>query len=160
MDNKRADMPKKIDILEFWAERILKEYPDKYHMDIYFEPQTDDDKSYKEYNHWRTSVCFACGSHIGTERCHILPVNQGGNNKLDNLHLLCKECHLESEYLHGTVYWEWFKTKFWGNSGSRQRLINTIKIIEEMVRTKGLESIKNDFPNVYEVLSKNKYLLT
>jgi hypothetical protein len=55
------------------------------------------------------SACFACGcvtKHL--DRAHIKPVISGGSDNLDNLHLLCKICHKESEFLEDDEYWQWF----------------------------------------------------
>jgi hypothetical protein len=54
-------------------------------------------------------VCFACGMEAsGFERCHIFPRVKGGPESADNLHMLCKVCHKDSEYLEGEAYWRWF----------------------------------------------------
>lgn len=55
--------------------------------------------------------CFACGSTHKLERAHILPICLGGNNDVQNIHLLCAYCHLESETLHGESYWKWYQYK-------------------------------------------------
>lgn len=52
--------------------------------------------------------CFACGDTYIIERCHIIPRNSGGTDLVNNIHLLCKKCHIESEFLYGNVYWNWF----------------------------------------------------
>ena len=53
--------------------------------------------------------CFACGDCNNLERCHIIPICYGGSNNVDNIHLLCRACHLESEGIK--VYWTWFEWK-------------------------------------------------
>jgi hypothetical protein len=52
--------------------------------------------------------CFACGMQVPVDRCHILPRVFGGPDTVDNLHLLCRRCHFESEALSGDAYWDWF----------------------------------------------------
>lgn len=53
--------------------------------------------------------CFACGrpstTMWGIDRAHIDP---GGGEGPENLHLLCKACHVRSEYVTGDAYWRWF----------------------------------------------------
>jgi len=78
------------------------------------------------YNHWkdrgeelgRNGVgyydldymgCFACGSVQRLERCHIIPLVFEGSNALENLHILCSRCHIESEGLKR--YWQWLSYK-------------------------------------------------
>lgn len=56
-------------------------------------------------------TCFACGAIAITDRAHILARSCKGSNKNSNLHLLCKVCHAESEYLDGINYWAWIILK-------------------------------------------------
>lgn len=53
--------------------------------------------------------CFACGDSRNLEVCHIIPRVFGGSDDIDNLHILCKRCHGESEGLK--KYWEWLSFK-------------------------------------------------
>jgi hypothetical protein len=54
--------------------------------------------------------CFACGMNPGgsLERAHIHARTNGGSDTADNLHMLCRTCHRDSEYLEGDDYWRWF----------------------------------------------------
>ena len=57
-------------------------------------------------------TCFACGMDcITIDAAHILARVQGGENILDNIHLLCRVCHVESEMLTGKAYWYWLELK-------------------------------------------------
>jgi len=51
---------------------------------------------------WEDDYCFACGlkpyATSKTERAHIIPRVYGGDDTVDNLHLLCKKCHRYSEF--------------------------------------------------------------
>ena len=43
-------------------------------------------------------TCFCCGDHRDNlEKAHIIPVSSGGSNNVDNIHILCKSCHLRTE---------------------------------------------------------------
>lgn len=122
MQNKRLGMPTKKQIVIFWAETLIFYY-NKYSMDIYYDSFYDNPDEV-------TNTCFACGSWYGTQRAHIKAVTIGGSNELSNLHLLCPECHLESEhYDNEDDYFEWFKYKDSSNSGSFLRILNKAKII-------------------------------
>ncbi len=59
-------------------------------------------------------TCFACGfipMDEVLERAHIKALWMGGKDDLDNIHLLCRECHQASEDLFGNMYWKWFKKR-------------------------------------------------
>jgi len=59
-------------------------------------------------NEWLESeerTCFACGLFHHLDRAHIIPLAQGGDNSLDNLHILCIGCHTNSE--GNKYYWNW-----------------------------------------------------
>jgi len=55
-------------------------------------------------------TCFACGTEIplGIIRAHIRASVEGGDNDVENIHLLCWPCHVGSELLIGDEYWRWF----------------------------------------------------
>lgn len=55
--------------------------------------------------------CFACGFEFTTQRAHILAHCHGGSDGVENLHLLCRGCHLDSEHLSGEAYFEWLKKR-------------------------------------------------
>lgn len=64
------------------------------------------------------NTCFKCGvtSILGkdiiiVDRAHILAVCEGGSDDLDNLHLLCRRCHRDSEVYSGKEYNLWFLSK-------------------------------------------------
>ena len=75
----------------------------------------------KIFEHWENKLdeihlnqCFACSS-LDTqrlERAHILARCNGGDDSLDNLHLLCRHCHISSELMSGEEYWLWFQYTF------------------------------------------------
>lgn len=53
-------------------------------------------------------TCFACGWNDGAaERAHIHARCNGGIDTAENLHMLCRICHKDSEGLEGERYWEW-----------------------------------------------------
>jgi len=72
----------------------------------------------KILEHWKDSLsfatnedkCFKCGEVGYTERAHITSVFSGGDDSVDNLHLLCKGCHSTSEAWEGDKYFLWFNT--------------------------------------------------
>ena len=123
--NNRKGMPQASKILSFWADRLIGQNA-KYWLDVEYE--------YGILIKEATSVCFACGCNAGTERAHIVPLCKGGTNDITNLHLLCKECHTESEgFEEEGIYWEWFNLKSPSNSGSYLRLANKTKAIMSLI---------------------------
>ena len=54
--------------------------------------------------------CFKCAFNIGVpDRAHIISVFDGGSDDVSNLHLLCSNCHKESEVWSGEMYDLWFE---------------------------------------------------
>ena len=53
--------------------------------------------------------CWGCGFKAETERCHIKAKTNGGSDKPENIHLLCKACHKLSEFKEGKKYSNWFE---------------------------------------------------
>ena len=58
---------------------------------------------------------MACGfyHYHGKEldRAHIVARVYGGSDDVSNIHLLCRNCHIESELFNEEYYWKWFKAK-------------------------------------------------
>lgn len=52
--------------------------------------------------------CYVCGYKAKLEKCHILAYQYGGHSNHDNIHFLCKFCHVISEGITGNQYWDWF----------------------------------------------------
>lgn len=85
-------------VIDHWAERLIE-----------WGKATPDQIAERE------RFCFACGlsplwtmSDFDLARAHILARTKGGSDGVENLHLLCDECHKASEGLDGDVYWTWF----------------------------------------------------
>jgi len=49
---------------------------------------------------WR---CTACGSPCDLEMHHVIPLDKGGPNTLDNVRMLCAGCHVETHRAAGDV---------------------------------------------------------
>jgi len=58
-----------------------------------------------------TDFCMACGIKTTTDRAHILAQSEKGSHQFNNIHLLCKDCHGESEMMEGFHYWAWLMVK-------------------------------------------------
>ena len=86
---RRRNMPSRKKIFEYWREKITSAIDD--------------------------NTCFKCGFTLSgitaVDRAHILSVYDGGSDDVSNLHLLCSDCHKQSEVYSGGLYDEWFNTK-------------------------------------------------
>jgi hypothetical protein len=98
--SKQRNMPSKNSIYDYWHKLEGRFELEKHG----FELQTQFDLFGK-----RKVDCFACGATANIERCHIKAKNEAGNDGVENLHLLCKSCHVDSEMLSGERYWIWLK---------------------------------------------------
>jgi hypothetical protein len=75
------------------------------------------------FNYWSDKLdkavddntCFKCQhtdeEHTAVERAHILAVCDGGTDECSNIHLLCSECHNNSEPYNGELYDDWLNIK-------------------------------------------------
>ena len=72
-----------IDILEYWNKEDSYVFNKGGLFKFYF-------KSKEEF-------CFCCGDIRQIEKAHIIPVSSGGEDIVENLHLLCKSCHIRTE---------------------------------------------------------------
>ena len=122
--NKRAKMPSPKEIVSYWKNSGHRL----------------DDGQFVE------GQCFACGCLSILERCHILAVGLGGCNSVENLHLLCKHCHLTSESLSGDFYWEWYENMLenYFDFGIR-RLTPIMDILKTKAQEKGLYKTEDLF---------------
>jgi hypothetical protein len=67
---------------------------------------------------FEADYCFACGTIDDkdgddektqyTERAHIIARCNGGDDTVENLHLLCSLCHKASEFIEDDDYAQWF----------------------------------------------------
>lgn len=104
---RKRKMPTKVSIKNYW-DMI-------FHSDIdgcvvpYWEGTPWDG----DYENRKKDNCFACNigwlaGSVRVQRSHILPKCEGGTDKESNIHLLCTDCHKESEGLSGYDYFVWF----------------------------------------------------
>jgi len=93
-------MPSEKRIYEYWSRHEGKELFDSYGIWI-----------------GDSGTCFACGWFKKVQRAHIVAVTSkkskeiGSDNSENNIHLLCPNCHIESENLNEKYYWIWLKNK-------------------------------------------------
>jgi len=96
------NMPSRMRIIKYWLNKHEKHPEAKRWMDRvgeYFVERTCQDG---------IDICFACDFINGeVHRAHIKALSQGGDNHCSNLHILCRQCHKDSEFIEGDAYWDW-----------------------------------------------------
>jgi len=50
--------------------------------------------------------CAECGSRDGLEIDHVIPLSRGGTDTIDNITLLCRECHREKHKAATRLTWK------------------------------------------------------
>jgi len=59
-------------------------------------------------------VCWCCGRiTMWLERAHIEPICEGGVDEPSNIHLLCRSCHTDTEFMRGKLYWQYLESMVW-----------------------------------------------
>ena len=92
-------MASKRQIVTYWAsddgyKKLMSfKFPDMYVVDENIQ-ENSGRKSMKHFRCFCCSVSSSAGS--GIEIAHIVPKSIGGSNDVDNLFLLCRDCHRES----------------------------------------------------------------
>ena len=89
------------------------------------------------------TYCWRCGCKKNLQRCHIVPHALGGEDKPENIVLLCKRCHAEGPNVTDpSVMWDWIKAykvpgyeTFWFVRGREEyEFIYRRGFIEDMYR--------------------------
>ena len=73
------------DILDYWSKEDSYIYNKSGWFKLYFNSKEE--------------FCFCCGDIKQIEKAHIIAVSSGGEDTVENLHLLCKSCHLRTEQI-------------------------------------------------------------
>jgi hypothetical protein len=141
-ENKRKGMPtvKQLVVRHYeWLEK---------HFEGWFE-----DSHLKEYNYnyakLYAQTCWACKLgfpvHYTFYRAHILPIWKGGSNDYTNIHLLCDECHKNSENLDGEPYWAWFHNRPNQPSVTFENGLSEAIRIQKLYESGNFDAIPYDF---------------
>lgn len=90
-------MPSRRQIADYWMGR-----PDAIEKMGYAGTGYDDEFAHDE--------CWACGdAGSKLEKCHVHSRWKGGNDLPENLVILCQRCHVESEDMPVSTFWDWLK---------------------------------------------------
>ena len=92
MEKGRNNLPSRQKIAEYWQERVER-------LGVFNPLQHD----------LPENECWACGNAMRIERCHIEAHMDGGLNAVENLVLLCGNCHTHSETLAPATFWTWIR---------------------------------------------------
>ena len=58
-------------------------------------------------------MCWCCGMFTALDRAHIQALVDGGEDVIEKIHLLCRNCHKATEHLSGTAYWDYLENYPW-----------------------------------------------
>ena len=106
--------------------------------------------------------CWRCGCKRNLERCHIIPDSLGGEDKPENLVLLCKRCHLDNPNVADPeIMWDWLQAysvplydTFWTLQGMKEyEKIYGISFREELKNREVTEKERGEL----EELVKNQF---
>ena len=145
-------------IHKFWAGKLI-ELGKTFSYDLDLDESEANSLWYVK--NMKNLFCFACGLHGEVQRAHILARQEGGNDTVENLHLLCPKCHVESEYLKGELYWHWFKNKDMNKAYIDRNNLQIMKAnfinkqIEEMglpTENIGIETVKQ-YINMFQTIN-------
>ena len=139
-ENKRKGMPTKKQLVTRHYDFLEK------HFEGWFdECQLKDNYAANLY----ATTCWACKLgrpiHFSLYRAHILAICKGGSNDYTNIHLLCDECHRESEWLDGEPYWAWFYDRPNRPSKTFELGLKQAIRIQELYESGNFDSIPEDF---------------
>lgn len=128
----KRNMPSAINIAKHWYDELLERCGKLTNEDGYL-------------------LCFSCQeANIALERAHILAKIEGGDDSLDNLHLLCPYCHRDTESISGELYWIYMKRA--AKSRHHDSLIQRVQDIKQMVEGGRIKELP---AWLIEVITKN-----
>jgi hypothetical protein len=87
-ENKIRNMPYVADIYKYWQ--------DEYELSEWTRGR------HSKTTRAEVAACFACGKQGRLDRAHILAKCDGGTDTVENLHLLCRCCHVHQEVICST----------------------------------------------------------
>lgn len=111
-----SDLPSRAEIFEYWKNRFHE---------------------IGRFIDWGEPSCWGCGFHYGDkfdilrsdaswetilkgwnriplQRCHIVPKGLGGTDTVDNLFLMCRECHdLAPNTPFPELFFQWVRAQSW-----------------------------------------------
>ena len=132
-------MPSRKKIFEYWQDKLDNVYDD--------------------------NSCFKCGfggsmyDYAMVDRAHILSVFDGGNDDVENIHLLCNNCHKKSEAYSGELYYDWLKSN--SDIDFVERTIlgwekNNLYLPKELSKT--FIEVKENYIKSFSLERYNKYI--
>ena len=107
-------------------------------------------------------VCWRCGCSRNLQRCHIVPDSLGGEDRPENIVLLCARCHADGPNVaDADIMWDWIKAykvtfydTFWNIMGRKEYEFiygkNIIKEFEELFERAGIIEDEEKIHNLME----------
>lgn len=113
---RQSSLPSKSEILEYWHKRIFEKglfvdcgEPSCWVCGFYYEIKYD----ISSVDTSRERI-LRCWEKIPLQRCHIVPRSLGGKDSVENLFLMCRECHdLAPNTPIVGLFFEWARSQSW-----------------------------------------------
>jgi len=131
----------------------------------YWSKHVDESKLSVDWNEAETH-CWRCGCRKNLQRCHIIPDALGGEDKPDNIVLLCGRCHADGPNVsEPQIMWDWiraycspFYETFWSSMGMKEyKFIYHKRIFDEINDIFESAGIAGDSEPVEELIRKHLY---
>lgn len=114
------DLPSKGQIFEYWKERLFERgffvdwgEPGCWACGFHYGAKYDIKRSDASW-----SEILRCWNSIPLQRCHIIPRSIGGTDDVENLFLMCRECHDQAPNTSiPEIFFEWARAQ---NSSARE----------------------------------------
>lgn len=150
-------LPKKSQIVEHWLDWLDKNALDWGEPTCWACKRFWGVKYDVERNDMQLSEMVKCWDKVNQlERCHIIPRQFGGSDTVDNLFLMCRECHDKAPNTKSReLFLRWAKQQCW--------VSNMLLMIESEMKTFGLENkvdeileiTKDPFQNDFQEIKDN-----
>ncbi|WP_169729517.1 HNH endonuclease signature motif containing protein [Azovibrio restrictus] len=110
------DLPSKADIFEYWKERLFKHgllidwcEPSCWVCGFSYGTKYDIRRSDASWDE-----IYECWERMPLQRCHIVPRSLGGADTVENLFLMCRECHDTAPNTNiPEIFFEWSRSQHW-----------------------------------------------
>jgi len=149
---RKSSLPSKSEIFEYWKERIFEKglfidwgEPSCWVCGLHYDSKYD--ISSPDTNWERILRCW---EKIPLQRCHIVPRSLGGKDSVENIFLMCRECHdLAPNTAIVDLFFEWARSQSW--------LKRETAKINQALESFSLD--KDDYDSLFEMMNSPEFRL-